>query len=449
MKKIALVGCGFTGTMTAVHLIRNACQPFELILINPRQSFNRGLAYSPYSRKQILNVVASRMSAYDDNPDHFLNWICGLDDFKGVDRNILANSYLPRYLYGDYLRDIWIRTLEISKAKKIVISVQDAQVAAMEVSEDEIVLSLDNQKTETVQYCILATGNQVPRNPDISNDHFYNSPKYFRNPWDVTAVRNADPGYPLLILGNGLTMVDTVSGLIENGFSNKIYTISPHGFTILPHKHHGIDYSSMREEFQDKQCLAEILRIVNKHVRLIRKFGFSAEPVIDAIRPVTQQIWQNLTIHEKRIFMSRLRHFWDAGRHRVPMHIHAGIRHLTETGKLNQYAGKLLNISETENHIMVRFFDVQQQVEKEVVVSRVINCTGPATDLLKAEGHFLKGSLLKGTIIQDDLKLGIMANPDTFEVYNAYNQPYKNLVAIGALLKGVLWESVAVREFVY
>ena len=128
------------------------------------------------------------------------------------------------------------------------------------------------------------------------------------------------------------------------------------------------------------------------------------------------------------------------------MHIHAQLIHLTQTGMLNQFAGKLINISETENRIMIRYFDIQQQLEKEVLVSRVINCTGPGTDLLKADRHFLKGSLLKGAIIQDDLKLGIMANPNTFEVCNTLNEPHKNLFAIGALLKGVLWESVAVRE---
>jgi uncharacterized NAD(P)/FAD-binding protein YdhS len=241
-------------------------------------------------------------------------------------------------------------------------------------------------------------------------------------------------------------MADTVLGLVENGFGNKIYTLSPHGYSILPHKHIGIPYAAIKEELQGKRSLYDIVRIVSKHIRLARKLGFTAEPIIDAIRPMTQKLWQNLTDREKRIFLSRLRHLWDSVRHRIPMHIHENLRQLTEKGKLDQYAGKVVEITENGRNIKVRFFDIKQKVEKEMLVSAVINCTGPVTDLMKAQSSFLKECLIKGILKQDDLKLGIKADPLTFEVCNGVNEPQKNILVIGSLLKGVLWESTAVKE---
>ncbi len=446
MRKLAIIGCGFSGTMTAVQLIKNASQPFELIMIGDRETFNTGIAYNPYSKKQLLNVVTSRMSAFQDNPDDFLNWVSELDEFSGTDKGILANAFLPRYLYGQYLRDIWKKAVQSSEAQKVKITIIHAAVLDVDVSGDEVTLVLDNDEKVKAQYCVIATGNQLPGNIDIKDKHFFSSANYYRNPWDVSAVSNHDPTAPVLILGNGLTMADTVLGLVENGFGNKIYTLSPHGYSILPHKHPGIGYAAIKEELQGKRSLYDIVRIVSKHIRVARKLGFTAEPIIDAIRPLTQKLWQNLTDQEKRIFLSRLKHLWDPVRHRIPMHIHDKLGQLTEKGKLDQYAGKVLEITENERNIRVRFFDIKQKVETEMLVSAVINCTGPVTDLVKAESSFLKECLIKGIIRQDDLKLGIMADPSTFEVFNGVNEPQKNILVIGSLLKGVLWESTAVKE---
>ena len=444
--KVAIIGCGFSGTMTAVHLIKNAALPFELILIDKRESFNKGIAYHPNSKIQLLNVIASRMSAFQDKPAHFLNWVAVQDEFSSVPGDVLANTFLPRYLYGQYLTEIWEEAVRSSNARQIQITIKDAMVIDMEVDDHQINLMLDNDEKLNVQYCVIASGNLIPRNPSIQNDHFFNSSHYFRNPWGANAAKNPDPKTPVLILGNGLTMADTVLSMVENGFKSKIYTISPHGYNILPHKHHDVGYSSIAEELQGRPTLVEIVRIVNKHIRIARKQGYSPEPVIDAIRPLTQKLWSNLSSAEKKMFMSRMRHLWDNVRHRIPLQVHDKLRQMTKHGKLQQFAGKLLGVTEVNGLVNVLFYDYAQQRETGIMVSTVINCTGPETDLMKVENSFLKNCLLNGTIVQDELKLGILADPLTFEIYDELHQKQKKIHAIGSLLKGVLWESTAVNE---
>jgi uncharacterized NAD(P)/FAD-binding protein YdhS len=71
MEKIGIIGGGFSGTMIVVQLIDKLTVPCEIILINEKETLNKGIAYNPYSDKHLLNVNTGKMSAYPSNPDHF------------------------------------------------------------------------------------------------------------------------------------------------------------------------------------------------------------------------------------------------------------------------------------------------------------------------------------------------------------------------------------------
>ncbi len=73
MKRIGIIGAGFSGTMTAVNLIENSNEIIEILLFEKENPIGKGIAYSPYSKKQLLNVPTSKMSAFKELPDHFFN----------------------------------------------------------------------------------------------------------------------------------------------------------------------------------------------------------------------------------------------------------------------------------------------------------------------------------------------------------------------------------------
>ena len=248
MRTIGIIGGGFTGTMTAVQLIQQSQEPIHIILIDRRKNLNRGVAYNPYSKVQLLNVIASKMSAFPDKPEHFVNWVMAKDAFCDKDEAVIANSFMPRYLYGEYLEEIWSETVRAAFEKNIKLDVIDSTVADLDKYDDTVSLILENGDTIVVDYCIIATGNQSPANVPIADAGFYKSKNYFRNPWEKVCVTNIIDNKPVLIIGNGLTMVDTVLGLLENGFRGDIYSISPNGFNILPHRHNGLKYSKLLEQ---------------------------------------------------------------------------------------------------------------------------------------------------------------------------------------------------------
>lgn len=445
--KIAIIGGGFTGMMLVTQLIEKYRGNFEIILIDKNSMLGRGIAYNAYSDEHLLNVITQKMSAFPDRPDHFLNWVMSQDQFKDKDRSVIAHSFLQRKLYGQYLSDIWQQTLLKAESEQIRISIIDGWVTELDKSRNFISLTIDDGSRIKIDYCVIATGNQIPGNLNIKNPDFYKSENYFQNPWEEKSVQVSDKISPVLVIGNGLTMVDTVFGLLEQGFKGEIYSVSPNGYNILSHKHLGIPYTKLSDELTPGLNLYELVKLVNKHIKIVREYGFSAEPVIDSLRPYTQKIWKSLSQREKEIFMSRLRHLWGVARHRIPLHSHDRIQQLRIDGRLHIYAGKLINFTESEGTITVEYFDKKTKKNKILKVSRVINCTGPQSDLMELPDSFLKKCLLKGILFQDKLKLGIKTDTETFQVMTPnHNLSKNNLFVIGLNLKGELWESTAVSE---
>jgi uncharacterized NAD(P)/FAD-binding protein YdhS len=446
MKKIGIIGGGFAGTMCAIQLIKQTTTPIELHIVSDKETFNKGIAYTPYSDKQLLNVVTGKMSAYPENPAHFLNWVMKLPEYRFYETHLIDNSFLPRSLYGAYLEEQWDEISTLASEKKCLVITHFAHVTLLEKVEQEITVHLDNLEVIHCQDCIIASGNHIPRNPTIPNKESYDDANYFQNPWKIEAVSNVNSTLPVLIIGNGLTMVDTVLGLIEQGFKGTIYSISPNGFNMLPHRHNGLTYTKLTSELTPNLPLLELVRLVNKHIKAVRKIGISAEPIIDSLRPHTQEIWKGLSAGEKKIFMSRLRHLWGVARHRIPLHTHERIQQLRLTGKLHIEAGKIKNLRKTEEGFVLEYREAKTHLDNTLRVGRVINCTGPETDLSLLPKHYLKTCLEKGIIEQDELKLGIRTNVETFQLIDQSGATHEHLFSLGSNLKGELWESTAVNE---
>src|SRR5258707_14150490 len=77
-----------------------------------------------------------------------------------------------------------------------------------------------------VDEAALAIGNFPPSN---------STPGYFGDPWDANTFAWLAPERALLILGTGLTMVDTVISLLDRGHRGPIHAVSRRG--LLPRQH--------------------------------------------------------------------------------------------------------------------------------------------------------------------------------------------------------------------
>ena len=75
MKTIAIIGGGFSGTLAAVNLACLADNPVRIVVINFGNPIGRGVAYGTKQIEHLLNVPAGNMSAFPDQPFHFVEWL--------------------------------------------------------------------------------------------------------------------------------------------------------------------------------------------------------------------------------------------------------------------------------------------------------------------------------------------------------------------------------------
>ncbi|MEP7265605.1 MAG: FAD/NAD(P)-binding protein [Bacteroidota bacterium] len=439
---IVIVGGGFCGFMTAYHLLKNTVTPLNITLINSGYGVAKGIAYGTGSEKFLLNVPAAKMSAIPSQPDQFVNWLHQKHPFNLVDKVILGKMFVPRREYGNYLQSLCDEINQDSSHHTFTI-IDDFADDLITDSINTVVCK--SGKKIQADIVVLATGNETPGNPPIEDESFYNSPSYFNNPWNEDSFRTIDPAKNVLIVGNGLTMVDTVLGLHEQRCTGTIYSLSPHGFNILPHRHAGLVYTKLLEEIEEPLTLNSLFTLFNKHVRILRHFGLSAEPIVDSVRPLVQEIWKKMKIEERRRFLTHIRHLWGVARHRLPLHIYDFMQNLRLQNKLIVQKGKLLSIKESSDGIMITYLDVKTQSKNNITVGRVINCTGPSLDISKSRNPFIKNLVEKGILCPDDLHLGINTdlNGNIIQRNGTVN---RSLYTLGGNLRGLLWESTAVPE---
>lgn len=443
-ERIGIIGAGFSGCMTAVQLIVQSQIPIHIDLFYQEGTLATGIAYATYSNTHLLNVITAKMSAYPDKPNHFLDWVLQQAAYVNIDAYVVANAFLPRSLYGKYLTEIWENAVQMASVKGIGIHHHTQTI--VHIDPDKGVINLENGEHIKVNKIVLATGNQLPGNPKIKNMDYYRSKTYFKNPWHISSVQGLKNDLPVLIIGNGLTMVDTVFGLLEQGFKGQILSLSPNGFNILPHRHIGAKYTSILNELPENPDLYTLFSLIYKHVKQVRAFGISAEPIIDAIRPNVQKYWKNFTSTEKQLFMKRFRHLWGVARHRIPLQSYDKLQQLRIKQLLVVYAGKLSAIADTPDGVAVIFENKKTLKTQALLVQRVINCTGPEANWNNLKGTFLQKLIVEGHVQHDPFWLGIQTDTNTFKIKNAAQETHSSFYTLGSNLKGELWESTAVNE---
>lgn len=437
---IAIIGGGFSGTMVAVHLLKNPTAFKRIQLIERRSICGTGVAYGVDSDCFLLNVPAGKMSAFPDQPLHFLNW---LQTHQQCSKNYTANCFVPRRLYGEYLQSILQDAVAHSPLKLERIKSQATNLEIVsEPNRQATIITLKDGRKLHANKVVLALGNFPPSNPPISHSSFYTSPRYIRDIWATNALTSI-PDHPILILGTGLTLIDVVLALKERGHQAPIYAVSRHGKLPLPHQ---LTPPLPAFEFAElPNQIRPLLRQVREQVKRMSEAGSPWQAVIDSLRPQTQLIWQNLSLEEQQRFLRHLRPYWEIHRHRTAPIAHQKIIELIESKQLTILAGRIQSYQETSQDVTVK---IQQRSSGKILtfcVGTVINCTGPESHYLKLADPLVQNLFAAGYITPDPLAMGFLATAKG-ETIGANGMTSQILYTLGASQKGQLWETTAIPE---
>lgn len=443
-RSLVIVGGGLSGTLVAVHALRQAPAGTRVVLIERHPPVGRGVAYGTDSPDHLLNVPAGRMSAWPDDPEHFLRWVRERVGRTGYPAAVEPGDFMPRRLYGEYLGFLFMEARH-----RLAPGVAFESVAGEVVDMDERAAGggrviLQDGRVIEGDRVVLALGHLPGEYPIRRSLPIYKTRRYVHVPWAAGVLEGIGRDQAVLIVGQGLTAVDMVVELTRLGHTGKIHAISRRG--LRPQVHAlGAPYASFIERGGLPSTVRVALRRVRAEVKKAAAAGIGWRAVIDSLRPHTQAIWQGFSPEEKSRFMRHARPYWEVHRHRLAPGIAAVIDEQAARGRLSFHAGRLETMTDTPAGAEVTFRQRGSEQRITLTVSRVINCTGPRTDYSKYQHPLLINLLARGLIDHDPLALGVAALPSG-EVLRYRGGPTGWLFTLGAPLKGVLWECTAVPE---
>ncbi|MDZ7959576.1 MAG: FAD/NAD(P)-binding protein [Aulosira sp. DedQUE10] len=434
---IAIIGGGLSGSLVAANILRNATIPISIKLIERSSEIGKGVAYSTAVEGHLLNVPALKMSAFADKPKHFLNWL-----HRNGHTDTTASTFVPRKVYGEYIQAI-LNEAEANAPAYVSLERICDEAIAIETTSYNTRIQLSSGKSLYVQKVVLALGNFPASLPQpiaaLGNNH-----RYVTDAWSSNAISNLNPDDSILLVGTGLTMVDAIVALRQQEFSGKILAVSRHGLT--PQRHQAtIPYPAYLGLETAPKTARGLLRLVRQEIKKAATQGYDWRAVIDAIRPLTQQIWQILPLLEQKRFLRHVKAYWEVYRHRIAGEIAEVLDSSLESGQLNYYGGRIQTCQEVENAVEVRICERGTQANLVLRVNRIVNCTGANCNYRKLEHPLIASLQAQGLIRPHALSMGIDTAANS-AVINAKGKVSEIIYTLGTPRKGNLWETTAVPE---
>lgn len=442
MKIILIIGAGFSGVMTAVHLLRSSpSEETEILLLNRSGRMARGLAYGTQSSDHTLNVPCGNMSAFPDDPADFLKFA------QSIDPAVSAGSFISRKIYGDYLETL-LTTAEKSAVKNVRLNRVVGEAKRLEFDVDGGYVRLSDERCYKWNKLVLAFGHFPSSNPDVPDGRFYSSSRYIRDPWNMEDFSKIPSTSPVLLLGTGLTAIDASISLLKRNSSRSITAVSRRGLLPQPHRHtaHKPATSYTLEKLLGhEKTIGGQLKFFLKEIKALKNSGGDWRDAFAALRPHTTGIWEKMDEKQRRQFMRHLQPYWDSHRHRVATIIHDEFETAKINGIVKTFAGRLKSFEEMQDHVDVH---IQPRGSSDVSIVRaeyVINCTGPASNLKRVDNELVRQLISQNRITPDKLGLGLHLASNG-AVIEGNGKTSSSLYYVGPLLKADKWEATAVPE---
>jgi uncharacterized NAD(P)/FAD-binding protein YdhS len=430
--RIAIIGGGFTGTLLAANLMRVAPAALDIVLIERSGRAGAGLAYGTDNPDHLLNVRAERMSAFADDPDHFLRWL------SSARPTARPTDFLPRLLYRSYLASI-LEEAATRRTGPARLAVRRTEAVGLRLTLSGVVIRLADGEDLACDHAVLCTGNQVPAPPAQFAASGVDPARILCDP-NGTALAAVPPDDRVFIVGTGLTMVDGAVTLDGAGHRGRIVAVSRRG--LLPRRHGPL--APLPPPLTPDRMRDGRLSLLLRDFRdAVDRADGDWRSVMDALRPTTQDLWAALPATARARFLRHLRPWWDVHRHRLAPDIADRIMRMQAEGRLQVLAGRLRSAAPDGAGIVCTVARRGSGEIDTIPAAWIVIATGPADDNSR---HTLHASLIQsGQARACPLGLGLDVDAD-WSLVDASGVPSSRLSALGPPTRSRFWEIVAVPD---
>ena len=439
MTDIAIIGGGAAGAAVFGELLRRLGRDDSVHWITGSDAPGRGVAYATDDPRHVLNVRAAGMSLMAQPADAFLRHVeHNLDGVTGTD-------FLPRGVFGDFVQAQIRTAMEAARTKGPHVAVHAHRATAVHRDVDGGYRLVHGQDAVLkIDALVLAVGALPARPMRNVSSAALGSGAYVLDPWCRDEPSHAPR--KVLVIGTGLTAVDTLISAATRWPRAELVAVSRHGCLPFAHAVQPLAPYPFQNDLNTSLLACDGPLAVLHHIRA----AVDAAPdvhwhaIIDGMRPVNARLWQAFSPAQRRRFLRHLRWLWESVRHRAAPAPFATVQALLDSGRLEVRAARVLAV-DGNGPLQVMLRERRSGREDTLQADRVVQATGLDTAVGDAGDPLLSQMLRDGLVKPDALQLGLAAGTDGC-LHDADGRPQATLLALGALLRGTLWECTAMPE---
>lgn len=228
-QRIAIIGGAASGVALLDQLVLHAINSqkkesiAEIAIYEKGNQFGLGLAYGTSSDSHILNMANNTMSLRPGEPDQFKNYLQNNDINDGT-------NFAKRKVFGNYLQNHFSSVLRAVDANGITVYARsNLEVTDIQQINGGYQVNAPGEEPSNYDKIFLCIGNQ----PNTVLSEYEGCRGFYSEPYKIDEIsKNIPRNEDIVIIGSGLTAIDTYLGLRESGHNGKITFVSRHG--ILP-----------------------------------------------------------------------------------------------------------------------------------------------------------------------------------------------------------------------
>ena len=444
-KSIAIIGGGFTGAVTAIHLARSANGPLEIFVIEPRDEVGRGVAYSATDPDHRINAPAGIHYLYPEDPDGMENWLRKNGGFA-EDPDIAAfdGSIFPRRGdFGAYVHSEVLAHMDSNPSGSILRHIK-TRATGIKQHSDGHRIKLESGADLEADLVIVATSNEEPLIPPPFSGALTDHASFVANPWDLPKLAGLRKGGDILVIGAGLTSADVIVTLLRDNQPRHIDVVSRHGIrpTSRPTSHAGLPQpiwermevapAPFPAKHGPQDNVLTIMKLLRQDIAKNAAAGIPWQPAFDDLRDSLRSVWIGLPLEEKRRFLRHLRRVYDSCRFRYPPQTEAILKRAEGEGLVTFHVGQIATAHDRGDAIEVAWQAGGNGQRQTRSFDAIVNCVGVPARPDKAGNAFLESIIDAGLVRVSPLDVGLDVDGDC-HAFDAQGQPQSYLFVLGPL----------------